>query len=80
MVDGLIARRHRVVDFFFAANPLTPLARLERVFALARRYVVELETHPIQSDEYDFLNGGVMFECLEGVQLGGFPSWSQESL
>lgn len=56
-VDHRLARRHRLVDFLFSLPPLEPRGRLERIRSLARQFVVEVETHPIKSDEYRFLTG-----------------------
>lgn len=47
---------HRLTDFFFSISPMKP-ARLDGIFSLARRFTVELETHPVQADEYRFLMG-----------------------
>jgi predicted glycoside hydrolase/deacetylase ChbG (UPF0249 family) len=58
LVDRLLARRHSMTDFLFSLPPLEPASRLERIFALARDYVVEVETHPVRPDEYRFLTGG----------------------
>jgi hypothetical protein len=57
-IDGLLDRRHRLVDYLFSLQPLEPASRLERIFALARRFVVELETHPVEPGEYRFLHDG----------------------
>jgi hypothetical protein len=56
-VDRKLARRHRLVDFLFSLPPLEP-GRLRSIFALARASVVELETHPVNPEEYRFLCGG----------------------
>ena len=56
-VDSVLARRHRLTDFFFSLPPLEPETRLERIFATARHAVVELETHPVNRNEYLFLMG-----------------------
>ncbi|MGH9398426.1 MAG: ChbG/HpnK family deacetylase [Terriglobia bacterium] len=58
VVDRMLARRHRLTDFFFSLNPLEPPGRLQRIFALARRFVVEVETHPVNPEEYRFLAEG----------------------
>jgi len=58
IADRILARRHGLVDFFYALPPLEPPGRLQRIFSLARQFVVELETHPVNSEEYRFLAGG----------------------
>ena len=68
-VDRVIDRRHRTVDFLFALQPVVP-ERLERIFALARTSVVELETHPVEPDEYRYLAGGQIFRHLGDTQIG----------
>jgi len=60
-VDHSLARRHQLTDFFFSITPLEPPARLQRIFSLARRFVVEVETHPVRLEEYRFLAGGEVF-------------------
>jgi predicted glycoside hydrolase/deacetylase ChbG (UPF0249 family) len=57
VVDNRVARSHRMADLFFSLAPLEPHDRLQRIFAAARRFVVEVETHPIEPEEYGFLTG-----------------------
>lgn len=59
-VDRALARRHRLTDLFFSLPPLAPSGRLERIFSLAGRFVVEIETHPLNPAEYCFLTQGEM--------------------
>jgi YdjC-like protein len=68
-VDGMLARRHRLVDFFFSLWPLDPPDRLQRIFSLARQCVVEVETHPVQVEEYRFLRGGAMSRLAGDVPM-----------
>lgn len=56
-VDRLLARRHRLTDYFYALPPLEPATRLIKIFSLARGFVVEVETHPVNSEEHFFLMG-----------------------
>jgi predicted glycoside hydrolase/deacetylase ChbG (UPF0249 family) len=63
-VDRQLARRHRLVDFLFSLPPLEPASRLQQIFATARQAVVELETHPVNAEEYRFLSGGEMLRQL----------------
>lgn len=64
-VDRILERRHILADFFFALAPITPMARLHRIFALAKNFTVEVETHPVVADEYEFLTGDEMRRMLE---------------
>lgn len=54
LVDGILAREHNTTDFLFAIMPMD-LERLRGIFSLAQRSVVEVETHPVNADEYRFL-------------------------
>jgi predicted glycoside hydrolase/deacetylase ChbG (UPF0249 family) len=67
--DWALARRHRMVDFFFSLPPLEPPDRLRRIFSMANQYVVEVETHPANTKEYLFLAGGEIFNWLEDVSI-----------
>lgn len=68
-VDSILARRHRLVDFFFSLVPFIPPDRLTRISSLAREFSVEVETHPVNPDEYRFLSGGEIFRCVEDVPI-----------
>jgi len=67
--DVLLARRHRLVDFFFSLPPFKPPARLQRIFSLACQFVVEMETHPANPEEYQFLTGGEVFRWAGDVLI-----------
>jgi hypothetical protein len=69
LVDFLLARRHRLVDFFFLLPPLEPKDRLQRIFSLAEHYIVELETHPVNPEEYEFLAGGEIFRRAGNLRI-----------
>src|SRR6267143_2336347 len=69
LVDGLLHRRHRLPDFLFVLLPLDPPDRLQRVFSLARQSVVEVETHPVNPEEYRFLTGGEIFQRAGDIPI-----------
>ena len=69
LVDRVLARHHRMVDFFFSLLPLAPSSRLQRIFGLARRFAVEVETHPADPDEYQFLTSGEMLSQIGDVRI-----------
>lgn len=54
-IDSRLERRHRLTDYFFSLAPIKPENRLERIFLLSRNFVVEVEAHPINHEEYAFL-------------------------
>jgi len=68
-VDRTLARRHRLVDYFFALTPLVPPERLQRIFSLAHQFVVEVETHPVNPEEYRFLRHGEVFHVAGDIQI-----------
>ena len=68
-VDMRLKRRHRLADFFFSLAPVQGVGRLQRIISLARHAVVELETHPVNSDEFWFLTSGEMFEQMSDVRI-----------
>lgn len=68
-VDGLLGRRHQLADYLFNLVPLADTDRLQRILTLARGSVVELETHPVAPDEYEFLTGGEFFRRLGDVRV-----------
>jgi chitin disaccharide deacetylase len=69
MLDRKLKRRHRLADFLFALPPLDPPARLRKIFSLARDFVVEVETHPVRLEEYEFLAGGEIFRLAGNVPV-----------
>lgn len=58
MLDRKLARRHRTTDYLYNLAPLEPSTRLQRIFSLARQAAVELETHPVNPAEYQYLTQG----------------------
>jgi len=72
-VDRILARRHRLTDFFFSLTPLEP-HRLRRIIVMARQGTVEIEAHPANPEEYQFLIGGGLKRLLANHRVAqGFP-------
>jgi hypothetical protein len=69
IIDRVLAIKHPVVDLFFSLPPLNPPSRLDRIFSLARRVGVELETHPTNPEEYRFLTGGEVWRRIGDLQI-----------
>jgi predicted glycoside hydrolase/deacetylase ChbG (UPF0249 family) len=55
VVDMLLARRYRVVDYFFALSQCLSGERMDRVCVLAQSATVELMTHPANAAEAHYL-------------------------
>ena len=70
--DGRLAKRHPIADFLFCLQQALSHGRLRRVFRLAAQARVELMTHPIRSDEYEFLMGQEAAELLQGTVTGTY--------
>jgi hypothetical protein len=68
-IDRVLARRHAMTDFFFSLPPLEPPARLANIFSLARKFTVEVETHPVNPAEYRFLAGGELSRLMGGIPI-----------
>ncbi len=73
-VDNRLARRHRIVDFFYSLPPMDSPGRLERIFSLACDHFVELETHPINPAEHAFLAGGEIFQRIGSARIAPFTA------
>jgi len=68
-VDRSLARRYQLVDFFFSLPPLVPAGRLRRIYSLAKQFVVELETHPVNSEEYQYLTGSEILSQTREIRI-----------
>ena len=71
-VDGRLARRFRMTDYFFALSQNLSQPRLVRVAELARTANVELMTHPEKIDEYAWLMSGQFNDFAAGLRLVGY--------
>lgn len=69
LVDGMLSRRHQLVDYLFPLAPLEPAGRLQGIFSLAREFIVEVETHPVNRQEYRFLVRGEIFRRAHDVRI-----------
>ena len=68
-MDRLLRRERYLVDGLFSLPPLHPMSRLHGIVSFARKHVVELETHPINPEEYSFLMGGGIFELVGNMPI-----------
>lgn len=73
LVDDKLAQRHVLVDCLYSILPLE-VERIQRIVKEAAERVIELETHPINRNEFEFLTAGGFRRCLKGMALGNFRS------
>lgn len=80
VIDRLIARRHRIADFLFSLSPCQPISRLQRIVSLASDHVLELEAHPVLSDEYSLLMSDRIFELAASIRILSFQSMGRNGM
>lgn len=76
MVDRWLARRHPLADYFFSLESCLKFGRLARVFELASAADVELMTHPIRANEFEYLMSGTHLAAVARVRLGQYSDVS----
>jgi hypothetical protein len=69
IVDSTLAKRHCLADYFFSLPPLEPQERLDRIVSLSHNSVVEVETHPVNELEYQFLIGDGVTRWTKGSPI-----------
>jgi predicted glycoside hydrolase/deacetylase ChbG (UPF0249 family) len=67
--DRRLAKRHRMTDLFYSLAPINPPARLLEILAQATQSSVEVETHPVNNDEYEFLAGGALMHMAGRIGI-----------
>lgn len=74
-IDRLLAARHQLTDYFFSLPPLEPTGRVDEIIAMARKSIVEVETHPVNPEEYRFLTSGRILHRARNLEIvRGFPN------
>jgi chitin disaccharide deacetylase len=77
-VDRMLAKHHRLTDFFFSLPPLEPASRVDKIVSMAKQSIVEVETHPVKPDEYRFLMCGEILRRTGDVPIArGFTDPAQ---
>jgi predicted glycoside hydrolase/deacetylase ChbG (UPF0249 family) len=72
LLNRLVARRHRVADYFFALSQSLGNPRLGRIEALATAYAVEMMTHPAVPKERAFLTSDDYHRFLSQLKTGTY--------
>jgi predicted glycoside hydrolase/deacetylase ChbG (UPF0249 family) len=72
LVDGWLARRYQLPDYFFDLTQCLQGKKLDRVATLAKSNNVELMTHPIVRMEADYLMSNQFEAMLQRLEIGGY--------
>ena len=72
-LDRWLARRYRLTDFFFALTSFQPSERLQSIFSLSHNFIVEIETHPVEQEEYIYLTGDEFLSIVKDLPLAAHP-------
>lgn len=72
LLDIIVARRFISTDSFFSILPLQNYERLRNIFNRAVSSNVEIEVHPENADEIEYLLSDQYLSLLESAQLGNF--------
>jgi chitin disaccharide deacetylase len=75
--DRRLAKRHKLTDYFYSLPPLDVSGRLERIFRLAGESTVEVETHPVNAVEREFLMGDSIGKLTKLLAIVDFRSLYQ---
>lgn len=68
-IDRVLAPRYRLTDYFFSLPPLEPQSRIDEILSFARRSSVEVETHPVNPQEYRFLTSGEILRRTGDLEI-----------
>jgi predicted glycoside hydrolase/deacetylase ChbG (UPF0249 family) len=71
-VDGWLARRYRLPEFFFCILEMSRRQRIDSIIKLAQMHDVELMTHPLIAEERALLLSDAMEVRLRQVRMGSY--------
>jgi predicted glycoside hydrolase/deacetylase ChbG (UPF0249 family) len=72
VLDLRIDRRYISTDCFFNITPISDTERLRKIVACAAEKNVEIEVHPENDEEGEFLIGTEFHDLISSVDRGGF--------
>jgi chitin disaccharide deacetylase len=72
LLDGIVSRRFISTDSFFSILPLQNYERLRNIFHRAASSNVEIEVHPENANEIDFLLSDQFLSLMESTCAGNF--------
>jgi predicted glycoside hydrolase/deacetylase ChbG (UPF0249 family) len=72
ILDIYVSRRYVSTDCFFSIMPLQNFERLQNIFNRSARHTVEVEVHPENAGEIDFLLSDQYQHLMEAALIGKF--------
>lgn len=69
-----ITKRFITTDSFYSIEPVTDIERLHNIFKKAERENIEIEVHPENAEEMEFLLSDKYKNLLDSVQVGSFKN------
>jgi predicted glycoside hydrolase/deacetylase ChbG (UPF0249 family) len=76
LLDVVVTRRYVSTEYLFSIEPLLDLDRLRRIFAQSNTSNVELEVHPENAEEREFLLGDEYLGFMKAASVGNFSGIS----
>jgi predicted glycoside hydrolase/deacetylase ChbG (UPF0249 family) len=74
LMECLLGHRYRRTDYLFSLAQCLNMNRLARVMDLARTALVELQTHPVNANEYSWLMTASHHEMMTELKTGTYAA------
>jgi predicted glycoside hydrolase/deacetylase ChbG (UPF0249 family) len=71
-IDNIVSRRFISTDCFFSIAPVQNHERLRKIFNYALKEAIEIEVHPENIEEIEFLLSDKYKALIDSVQIGAF--------
>jgi predicted glycoside hydrolase/deacetylase ChbG (UPF0249 family) len=71
-IDKWLARRYLTTDYLFSLADCMKNDRLVRALGLAKSAIVELQTHPALTEEFEWLMGDACIQAIANLQRGTY--------
>lgn len=79
VLDIFVSRRFVSSDCFFSIAPVQNIARLKDIFDRSTLNTIEIEVHPENLEESEFLLGNTFLHLMESVHMGNFQTLNNRS-
>ncbi len=69
VVDFRLARRHRLVNYFFSLPPFDDSEQTQKILLLAQDFTVEVAAHPAVPEDFRALTGGEILHWIDSCPI-----------